>query len=257
MNTIKAFLENHLTTSIIGKQVVYYKSVSSTMEIARKLAKDGSAEGTVVIADNQTSGRGRSGKTWLSPDGNLAISIILHPSLENLSKLIMISSVGIVRSIEMLTGIEAKIKWPNDIIIRGKKVCGILIENEIKGNMVNFSIVGIGINIDLNPLEFPEISAVATSLSHESSKEISKAELICVVLSELERQYLLFQSGIDVYNEWYKQIETIGKVITVKSGGTVIKGKVETITENGNLILRDLDGRVSEIISGEVTIFKQ
>jgi BirA family biotin operon repressor/biotin-[acetyl-CoA-carboxylase] ligase len=257
MNNIKVFLENNLTTSIIGKHVVYYKSVSSTMEIARKLAKDGAAEGTVVIADNQTSGRGRSGKTWLSPDGNLAISIILHPSLENLSKLIMTSSLAVVNSVKMMTGIEANIKWPNDIIIRGKKVCGILIENEIKGNMVNFSIVGIGINIDLNPLEFPEISAVATSLSHESSKEISKAELICVVLSELERQYLLFQSGIDVYNEWYKHIETIGKVITVKSGETFIKGKAETITENGNLILRDLDGRVSEIISGEVTIFKQ
>jgi BirA family biotin operon repressor/biotin-[acetyl-CoA-carboxylase] ligase len=256
MNTIKAFLENHLTTSIVGKQVFYYKSVNSTMEIARKLAKDGAVEGTVIIADIQTAGRGRSGRAWISPDGNLAMSIILHPPLENLSKLIMISSVAVVKSVKMMTGIESTIKWPNDIIVRGKKVCGILIENEMKGNSVNFSVVGIGINIDLNPVEFPEISAVATSLSQESSKEISKAELISVVLFELERQYLLSQSGFDVYSEWYKHIETIGKVIEVKSGETIVKGKAEAVTDKGNLILRHLDGTVSEIISGEITILK-
>ncbi len=253
---LESFLKKQLNTNFVGKLIYFYPSVTSTMEVAKKLAREGATEGTIVIADQQTSGKGRLGRTWLSPDSNLAMSIILHPPLNFLPKLIMIASVAVVRAIKDVTGIKAQIKWPNDVMIKDKKVCGILIENEVKGGTVNFSIIGIGININLNAVAFPEISAIATSLSHELGREAPRAELTCTILYEIEKLYLKAQSGISVYKEWQKHMETIGKLIRVQSGESVEQGKAEAVTQNGNLILRHSDGSSSEIISGDVTIIK-
>jgi BirA family biotin operon repressor/biotin-[acetyl-CoA-carboxylase] ligase len=255
-DNLERFLKNQLNTDFIGKLIYYYPSVTSTMEIAKNLAKKGATEGTIVIADQQTSGRGRLGRAWLSPNSNVAISIILHPPLSCLTKLIMIASVAVVRAIENTTGIKAEIKWPNDVMIKGKKVCGILIENEIKSSIVDFSVIGIGININLNPIAFPEISALATSLSHELGKEVARAQVTCSLLSELEKLYLQAKSGISMYKEWQKNMETLGKLVRVQSGESVEQGKAEAVTENGNLILRHPNGSFSEIIAGDVTIIK-
>lgn len=256
-DNLESYLKTQLTTVFVGKQIYFYPSVTSTMEIARKLAKEKAREGTVVITDEQTAGRGRLDRNWLSPENNLAMSIILHPSLNRLPQLIMIASVAVVRAIKNITGIKSQIKWPNDVMIDSKKVCGILIENEVKGNTVNFSIIGIGININLNPAAFPEISTIATSLSQELGREVTRPELAGAVLSELEKLYLQVQSGISVYQEWQKHMETIGKVITVQSGESIDQGKAEAVTEDGNLILRHSDGSFSKIIAGDVTIAKE
>jgi BirA family biotin operon repressor/biotin-[acetyl-CoA-carboxylase] ligase len=253
---IENYLKNQLNTIFVGKQIYFYPSVTSTMEIARKLAKEGATEGSVVIANKQTSGRGRLDRIWLSPDSNLAMSIILYPPLNYLPKLIMIASVAVVRAIKNITEINAQIKWPNDVMIKGKKVCGILIENQVKGGAVNFSTIGIGINVNLNPVTFPEISAIATSLSYELGREVSRTELACAVLSNLETLYTQSQNGISVYREWQEHMETIGKLIKVQSGESIEQGKAEAITQNGNLILRHPDGSISEILAGDVTIAK-
>lgn len=256
-DNLESYLKNQLITVLVGKQIYFYPSVTSTMEIARKLAKEGATDGTVVIAEKQTAGRGRLDRTWLSPENNLAMSIILHPSLNRLPQLIMIASVAVVRAIKNITGIKAQIKWPNDVMIKDKKVCGILIENEVKGNTVNFSIIGIGININLNPIDFPEISSIATSMSQEMGREIARHELAGAVLSDLEKLYLQVQSGTSVYQEWQKRLETIGKVIKVQSGELIDQGKAEAVTEDGNLILRHSDGSFSKITAGDVTIVKE
>jgi BirA family biotin operon repressor/biotin-[acetyl-CoA-carboxylase] ligase len=226
------------------------------MNKARELAKKGAAEGTVVIADKQTAGRGRLGRTWLSPEGSLAMSVILKPSLNNLPQLVMIASLAVVRSISKVTGLETRIKWPNDVLIKGKKVCGILIESEVKGGIVNFSIIGIGINVNFNPLAFPEISDIATTLSHDTATEISKTELISALLFELEQLYLEAQAGVPIYREWQEKMETLGKWVQVRTGNTVEQGKAETVTEYGNLILRRADGSLAEIVAGDVTVIK-
>jgi len=254
---IKACLQSRLKTEFVGRQLYYYHRLATTMEAARELTKKGADEGAVVIAGTQTAGRGRIGRTWLSPEGSLAVSIIFKPSLDNLPQLIMIASLAVVRAIKNVAGIKAQIKWPNDVLINGKKVCGILIENEVKGSRVNFAIIGIGINVNFNPLTFPEISEIATSLSHELGAEISKVALTSTLLLELERLYLVAQAGASVHKEWQANMETLGRWIQVKTGETVEQGKAETVTEKGNLILRRADGSLAEIVAGDVTVMKE
>jgi BirA family biotin operon repressor/biotin-[acetyl-CoA-carboxylase] ligase len=226
------------------------------METARELAKKGAAEGTAVIAGTQTTGRGRLVRAWLSPEGCLAMSVILMPAVNKLPQLVMIASLAVVRAIKQVAGLETHIKWPNDIMLKGKKVCGILIENEVKGGRVNFAVIGIGINVNLNPLDFPEIADIATSLSHEAGQKISNVELASTLLFELERLYLESQAGAAIYKEWQENMETLGKRIKVNTGKTVERGKAETMTENGNLILRHDDGSLTEIVAGDVTVIK-
>jgi len=254
---IKTSLQNRLNTKFVGRQLYYYPRLATTMETARELVKRGTDEGTVVIAGIQTAGRGRIGRTWLSPEGSLAMSVILKPSLDKLSQLVMLASLAVVRAVKNVAGLETQIKWPNDVLIKGKKVCGILIENEVKGGKVNFAIIGIGININFDPLAFPEIAEIATSLSHEIGTELSTIELTSVLLSELEQLYLKAQAGAPIYREWQKNMETLGRWIQVKSGKTVEQGKAEAVTESGNLILRRADSSIVEIAVGDVTVIKE
>ena len=254
---IKTSLQSRLNTKFVGRQLYYYHRLATTMETAKELVKKGADEGAVVIAGTQTAGRGRIGRTWLSPEGSLAMSVILKPSLDKLPQLIMIASLAVVRAIKNVAGIETQIKWPNDVLIKGKKVCGILIENEVKGGKVNFAIIGIGININFEPLAFPEIAEIATSLSHELGTELSKIELTSALLSELEQLYLETQTGVPIYREWQKNMETLGRWIQVDTGKTMEQGTAETVTESGNLILRRTDGSVVEISAGDVTVIKE
>ena len=254
---IKTSLQSRLNTKFVGRQLYYYHRLATTMETAKELVKKGADEGAVVIAGTQTAGRGRIGRTWLSPEGSLAMSVILKPSLDKLPQLIMIASLAVVRAIKNVAGIETQIKWPNDVLIKGKKVCGILIENEVKGGKVNFAIIGIGININFEPLAFPEITEIATSLSHELGTELSKIELTSALLSELEQLYLETQTGVPIYREWQKNMETLGRWIQVDTGKTMEQGTAETVTESGNLILRRTDGSVVEISAGDVTVIKE
>jgi BirA family biotin operon repressor/biotin-[acetyl-CoA-carboxylase] ligase len=253
---IKTSLQSRLHTKFVGRHLYYYRQLPTTMETAKELVKKGAAEGTVVIAGTQTTGRGRIGRTWLSPEGSLAMSVILKPPLKNLPHLVMLASLAVVRTIKQVADLEARIKWPNDVMIKSKKVCGILIENEVKGGRVNFAVIGIGINVNFNPLDFPEIADIATSLSHEVGTEIANVELTSTLLFELERLYLEAQAGAPVHKEWQESMETLGKRIKVKTGKAVEQGKAETVTENGNLILRRDDGSLAEIVAGDVTVIK-
>ena len=253
---IKTYIKSRLNTRFVGQQLYYYHRLATTMETAKELARKGTAEGTVIIADTQTAGKGRMGRAWLSPEGSLAMSLILKPSLDNLPQLVMIASLAVVRTIKKVAGLETQIKWPNDILIKGKKVCGILIENEVKGDGVNFAIIGIGINVNFDPSAFPEISDIATSLSHELGATISKAALISTLLPELEQLYLEAQAGAPIYREWQENMGMLGRWIQVKTGEAVEQGKAETVTQNGNLILRRADGSLAEIVAGDVTVIK-
>ncbi|MBM3120047.1 MAG: biotin--[acetyl-CoA-carboxylase] ligase [Chloroflexi bacterium] len=253
---LETSIRSRLNTRFVGQQLYYYPTLTSTMDTARNAAKEGAAEGTVVIANTQTAGRGRLGRTWLSPEGSLSMSLILKPSLNNLPQLIMIASLAVVRAIREVSGLETQIKWPNDVLIKGKKVCGILIENEVRGDRVDFTIIGIGINVNFNPSAFPEISEIATSLSQELGKEVSKAEFTTTLLFELEKLYLKTQFGAPICKEWRDHMETLGRWIQVKTGNTIEQGKAEDVTENGNLLLRRADGSLTEIAAGDVTVTK-
>lgn len=247
-----------LKTKFVGRYCCRYSELPTTMETARKLAREGVPEGTVVIADVQTAGRGRLGRSWFSPLGGLAMSVIFKPSLAHLPYMVMIASLAVVKAIKKITGLRCSIKWPNDVLIGNKKVCGILMESEMVSGQVNFVILGVGVNINFDPSILPEISDIATSLSRELGREVDRDKFTCALLFELEKLYLNVQAGgsNSVYKEWKGYLETLGKWVIVKSGQQVDRGKAADVTEQGSLILRRADGSLIELMAGDVTIVK-
>ena len=248
-----ASVSKDLETRFVGQRVIYYRSLTSTMEVARREAQQGAAEGTVILADEQTAGRGRLKRAWLSPRGNIALSIILYPSLANLPSLIMLASLAVVHSIEAATGLRSQIKWPNDVLINGRKVCGILIESDVQGNTVNYSIIGIGINVNLRLADYPEILPIA-SLSDELGRNISRLSVIRCLLVAVERLYLALSAGGSIYEEWRDSMVTLGQRVRVKTDQAIYEGVAESVTSDGSLLLRGLDGSLNKIVAGDVTL---
>ncbi len=247
-------ISSNLKTRFVGHRVIYYSTLDSTMTAGRKEARRGAVEGTVVIAEEQTAGRGRRERIWLSPQGGIALSIILRPTMTRLPSLIMIASLAVVYSIKDVTGLKAQIKWPNDVLIKNRKVCGILIENGIRGEKVDYSVIGIGINVNLRLPNFPEIQPIATSLSDETGKSVSRLEMTRHLLTEFERLYLLLQKGGSVYEQWCDNLVTLGKKVTVKTGKATLEGIAEAVDRDGSLLLRKPDGSLERIVAGDVTL---
>lgn len=249
-----AAITRDLETRFIGQNVVYYPSLTSTNEVAAREAQQGAAEGTIVVADEQTAGRGRLERVWLSPKGSLAMSVILYPGLSLLPSLIMLASLSVVHGIESATGLRAEIKWPNDVLINGKKVCGILIESDVQGNRVNHSVIGIGINVNLKLAGFPEISSIATSLSDELGRDVSRLVVLRCLLVEFEKLYRTLSSSGSIYKDWRDRLVTLGKQVRATTGNTVYEGVAESVTPDGSLMLRSPDGNLTRIVAGDVTL---
>ncbi|MFC1989271.1 biotin--[acetyl-CoA-carboxylase] ligase [Chloroflexota bacterium] len=249
-----ASITRDLETRFVGQKVIYYPSLTSTMGVAKQEAQQGAAEGTVIVAGEQTAGKGRLKRVWLSPRGSVALSVVLYPSLSCLPYLIMIASLAVVRSIETVTGLKSQIKWPNDVLINGRKVCGILIESDVQGNKVNYTIIGIGINVNLRLADFPEILPVATSLSDELGGEVSRLSMARCLLVEVERLYLASLAGGPIYEEWRDNLVTLGRRVSVKAKEAVSEGIAESVARDGSLLLRGSDGSLTRIVAGDVTL---
>jgi BirA family transcriptional regulator, biotin operon repressor / biotin---[acetyl-CoA-carboxylase] ligase len=242
-----------LKTAFNGRKILYFPALTSTMDTARQAAQQGAAAGSVIIAGEQTAGRGRLKRDWLSPPGNIAISIVLYPDITSLSYLMMIASLAAVHGIEAIAGLKAQIKWPNDILIDGKKVCGILIENEVKGNRVAFSVVGIGINVDLNIAAYPEISYTAASLKNQKGKDL-RIKIIRSLLIEFERLYLKLPDGRPIFEAWRNRLMTLGKKVRATSDSGIIEGVADSVDESGALLIRRADGSLTRVVAGDVTL---
>jgi len=184
----------------------------------------------------------------------IALSIILYPSIAHLPSLIMLASLAVVRSIEAVTGLRTQVKWPNDVLLSGKKVCGILIESDVRGSTVDYAIIGIGMNVNLALSDFPEITPVATSISDELGKEVSRLGLIQRLLVEMERLYLTLLAGGSIYEEWRDNLVTLGKEVRVESKEAIYEGTAESVARDGSLLLRHSDGSLSKIVAGDVTL---
>jgi len=243
-----------LETSFIGRRAIYYSRLESTMDAARREARQGTPEGTVIIAGEQTRGRGRMKRPWLSPRGNIALSVVLYPDVSSLPYLIMLASLAAARSIEAVTGLKTQIKWPNDIIVNGKKVCGILIESEMKGGRVAHAVIGIGINVELSLSSAPDILACATSLAEEAGHMIPPVELVRRLLVEIERLYLSLPGGESIYKAWRDRLVTLGNTVYVASGDATLEGTAESADRDGALLLRQADGNLTRIVAGDVTL---
>jgi BirA family biotin operon repressor/biotin-[acetyl-CoA-carboxylase] ligase len=248
-------LRRELRTKLIGQDILHYPTTPSTMDAAKQAIKEGAAEGTVIITDHQTAGRGRLGREWLSPPrSSILLSIILYPLLEQLPRLTIAACLAVAQSIEKVTGIESTIKWPNDVLIAGKKVSGILIESDAHGDRVNYAIVGIALNINLDTATIPEISETATSLKQILGREVSRREVLLALLGEFEALYSALRRGEPIDQEWRRRLETLGKKVAVRCGDDVQEGVAEGVDEDGNLLLRHSDGSLVTIAAGDVTL---
>lgn len=247
----------YLKTRFVGHRTLYYPVVSSTQDAAKQAAKDGAREGTIAIADHQTAGRGRLGRKWLSsPDNSIMVSIVLHPDMEQLHQLNMVAALAVAQSIEKLTGLKATLKWPNDVLIEGKKVSGALVESDVQGEQVGSAIVGIGLNVNLDTSSLTDISATATSLKEMLGKEVSRPQMLEGLLCEFEEVYQALRHGQPVRKEWQARLETLGKHIVVRRADDMLEGCAESVDNDGNLLVRCADGQVITVTAGDVTLKK-
>ncbi len=246
-------LQSLLNTRFMGRTVSYLESTASTMDIARREAETGAAEGTVVIAEEQTAGRGRMGRSWTSPPWvNLHFTVVLRPTLEQLRHVAVIAPLAVCQAIEETTGLFPRIKWPNDVLIEGKKVCGVLPESELAGEEVLYVLLGAGINVNLDAAAHPEIREIATSMLAELGREVSREEVLAATLNHLETLYEASGRGEVVSVGWKKRLDTLGKPVQVQAAGGVEEGVVVDADSDGALILRRDDGSHVRLDAGEV-----
>ncbi|TMF03980.1 MAG: biotin--[acetyl-CoA-carboxylase] ligase [Chloroflexi bacterium] len=233
-----AKVEEHLATRFVGRRVVYLTSTTSTMDVARQGAEAGAPDGTVVFAEEQTKGRGRFDRAWVSPSGkNLYLTLVIRPPLGRLS-----------------TGLRPRIKWPNDVLIDGRKLSGVLIESEISGSAVQYALVGPGINVNFDIEQSPEIAAIATSIKRELGREASREELLAAFLNHFEALYEDAPKGDAAFQEWRSRLDTLGREVCVTFGDQLYEGTAEDVDRDGNLILVQADGSRRIVEAGEVTL---
>ncbi|MFC1767389.1 biotin--[acetyl-CoA-carboxylase] ligase [Candidatus Margulisiibacteriota bacterium] len=247
-----------LKTKMIGKKILFAEEVDSTNDEARKLALVDPSEGTVVIAGSQRKGKGRLGRSWSSPKGKgLYMSFIIRPYV-NFSKLPLITyfaCIAVVRSIIGLTKLEAKIKWPNDIMVSGRKVSGILTETVESRKFGKAVIVGIGINVNSRIASFPaSIKGKATSLKFELGTAVDIKKMAKLLIEEFDGLYRSFLNKhfSDIIEEWEVNSRTMGEWVTVKVGKKSVEGLAESIGPSGELNIRTPSGKIKKVYSGDV-----
>lgn len=251
-----AALSHLIKSDRIGGRIISLPETVSTNAVAFKMAEEGAAEGTVVIAEHQTGGKGRLGRQWASPAGvNLYCSIILRPPIQPVAapQLTFLSVIAVARAVEKLTPLQTRIKWPNDLLINGRKVAGLLNEMSAETDKVNFVILGIGVNLNMSAEQFPaELRHPATSLFLESGERVDRTEFARVMLQELDALYAVFlQEGYaPARREWLERSKLAGEMITVTDNGCVRSGRVSGIDEYGALLLDSGE----QILSGDVTL---
>jgi BirA family biotin operon repressor/biotin-[acetyl-CoA-carboxylase] ligase len=252
-------IKEGLQTSCFGQEVLYLPSTSSTNRVAKEAAQKGMQEGTLIITNHQTEGRGRFDRTWWSSPGkDLLFSLIFRPPLKasQTFRLTLLSSLAVAEAIRQETGLDALIKWPNDVYIKGKKVSGILSESGIHNEHLEYMIVGIGINVNSTPSRNPEIEERATSISMESGKNFPRITLLTVILELIESYYRGIQKGD--FHSLKKRWDTLSlinhKKVMVETQGCMHEGTAESIDEDGFLVLLDHTGTKRRIVSGDVSL---
>ncbi|WP_035710588.1 biotin--[acetyl-CoA-carboxylase] ligase [Salibacterium aidingense] len=252
-------IKARLTTSRLGTFITYKQEVASTQEVAHQLSREGAPEGTVVAADTQIKGKGRLNREWYSPSGTgLWFSLILRPDIipQRAPQLTLMTAVAVTEGIHAATGLHPQIKWPNDILMEGKKTAGILTEMQSEPDRVQAVIIGIGLNINQRKDQFPEeLRDKATSLAEENGGgSFYRADIIAAVLERMEYWYYhyLDYGFSDIRRRWEELAVTIGSQITAISVSKTVTGLAEGITDDGVLLIKKADGSIEQIYSADI-----
>jgi BirA family transcriptional regulator, biotin operon repressor / biotin---[acetyl-CoA-carboxylase] ligase len=250
-------IHSQLNTRRFGKNIFHHSRVTSTNDLAHDLAKNGAEEGTLVLAEEQTKGRGRLARSWFSEkNSGIYASLILRPKMKPCyaAVLNLAAAVAASEAVEQVCGLASDIKWPNDLLVNGRKCCGILTEMSTEPEEIRYIIAGIGINV--NQHQFPQhLSQQASSLLLEGKQRYSRIELLCRLLESFEQIYQELQSGsrAEVMKRWVcRSSYASGKSVSVDLGGRKIHGVTAGLSETGGLHVRMDDGRVEEVLSGDV-----
>ncbi|OXM88036.1 biotin--[acetyl-CoA-carboxylase] ligase [Paenibacillus rigui] len=251
-------ISSRLTTETFGRHIRYFDEVDSTNNTANALVKEGGVEGTLIIAEKQTAGRGRMGRQWHSPKGKgLWMSLILKPRipLHFTPHLTLLVAVALCRTIRQLTQLPAGIKWPNDLLIDGKKISGILLESSAEEEKLHHVIAGVGISVNLQAEDYPEeIRGIATSLAIEAGKEVNRSELLVHFLQELESLYKVYheQGFAPIKLLWEALSVSLNKAVRTQSPQGLKEGFAVGIDDSGALIVRQEDGSLTKWYSGNI-----
>lgn len=252
-------IHSYLTTKNLGRQVVYLKEVDSTNTRAKQLAEAGAAHGLLVVSENQTSGKGRRGNSWVSQEGSgIWMSLVLKPRIDpqRASMLTLVAALSVNMAVRDETGLDSFIKWPNDIVVNGKKICGILTEMSAELDYVNHIVVGIGINANISC--FPEaLKDRATSLYLESKQRVVRSRLTAKVLQYFEQYYdsFLLEETLNPFLSCYNsQLINLGKEVKIIEAEKEYLGVALGIDAFGHLLVRCQDGKEKKVLSGEVSV---
>lgn len=248
-----------LKAAVMGRMVLSYRRVQSTNEVALQIAQRGAPEGTLVVAEEQTAGRGRLGRIWHSPAGKgLWASLVLRPQMPPslVFQLAICGALAVAEAIYQMTHLPVKVKWPNDVMVRGKKLAGVLTESQADLASVAFVVLGLGINLDQRSEDFPEsLRQRATSIRLELERSISRLGLLRDLLLKFEEMYRQFQDhGLGPFLDRWRQLSwVLGKRVTVQVGERTFSGLAVDIEETGALVLEEASGKRQRLLAGDVT----
>ncbi len=252
-------LRRNLKCRRLAAEIEYFETIDSTNREAKKSAAAGAKDGLLVIAEEQTHGRGRLDRTWTSPKGaNLLFSLVCRPPIppQRVFRLNMVASVSIAEAVESLTPLTPEIKWPNDIYIGRRKLAGLLTEFSAGPDSLDYAVVGIGLNVNFDPKNHPEISDTATSVYAETGRRWSRVELLAGILGRMDVWYDKLLAGEDgnLASEWNRRSLVLGREVEIRSFDDVLRGTAETIDESGALILTDENGSQVRVTCGDVSL---
>ena len=252
-------IKARLKIPLIGSEILVFEETASTNEVVEHLAKSGAREGLVVFAESQTRGRGRRGRAWVSPRGKgLWFSVLLRPTLPTsaASRITVAASVAVARAIRQNCGLDARIKWPNDVMVNGKKLAGILTELRAEADEILLAILGIGIDVNCQREDFPgELGDIATSLELETGSAQDRVALAAQVLIALDECYQAALTNFEsIVDEWAKLCTTLGRQIVVTMGQRRIEGFAQALDSDGALLLRRDSGQIERILGGDVVV---
>jgi len=246
--------------AIVGRDIQVFQETSSTNDVIEKLARAGVKEGVVVFAESQTKGRGRLGRKWFSPAGKgLWFSVLLRPDLrpQGATQLTVTAATALVRAVVQQAGLAAQIKWPNDILLGGRKVAGVLTELSAELDCIKHVILGIGMDVNVSPGDWPaELRKEATSLKIEAGRAFRRADVAAAILRELDRGYALVREHqfARLAEEWEAHCSTLGHHVNIRIGERMVQGRAESLDEYGALLVRTEHGRLERVIGGDVML---
>lgn len=249
-----------LETAWLGRQVIYHPTLGSTNDEAKRLAEAGAPEGTLIVADYQTAGRGRLDRQWWSPPGsNLLLSLIFRPTFlapHQAQRLTMVCSLAVCDAVQQVTGLTATVKWPNDVLVSEQKVCGLLAELGIAGSQLEYVVVGVGINVnaDFSGDDVPTLMAPATSLKAELGRKVSRLTLLAALLYRVEKRYERLRAGALPHNEWQALLVPLGQEVQVTTPEGTVTGLATGVDADGALLVRRTDGQIERVLAGDVTL---